>query len=164
MFNGSTVADTLTSRTNLSELTWNQLLVQDQFYSIKIEYVEQAGTASCILSWSGITFSKEPIPSTNLFAYLNSETSPMSVVMTPIDTDAPSCIVMPDGSEILTEALSAIEKVYNIEARDKYGNLQSHEDDIFTCEFYKGDVIVTCEITAVSPGNYQARITPIDLE
>lgn len=158
---GTILIDSLSTAVEVNSQSKTTALQQNTFYDIKVEYVELTNSASIILEWSSARITREVIPSTSLFAKLNSESSPYSLTLVAGDTTASQCFIStyPGDSQSYTAAYTKIEKKIQLTARDKYGNVKGASNENFTATLVNGSTNVSVTVVGESSGLYKISFT-----
>jgi len=157
----SILIDSISTSTEVNAQSAKKTLTQNQFYDIKVEYVERTEGAYIKLEWASARITREVIPSTSLFAKLNSESSPYSLTLKPGDTSATRCSLSTYSGDSLsyTVANTKTEKRIQLTAKDSYGNVQTYSTETFSATLIDGSTSVTVTVAGESSGLYKISFT-----
>jgi hypothetical protein len=158
---GEVLIDSLTSGSAVASQSAVKSLSEDKFYELTIEYVEKADEANIKLEWSSLRMSRHVVPSSALFALLNSEASPYSLTLKSGDTSAVDCTLSAysGDSAAYNEATQDVEKLILLTAKDGYGNTRDTSAETFTATLEESGSSVTVSVTGESDGLYKLAFT-----
>ncbi len=130
-------------------------LIKDQFYSLKMEYMEIKGNATARLRWKSSSQGSEIVPSSRL--YFNSTSSTLSgafLSVEPTGVCASTSTVVGQGMSISTAGANAY---FTVTVRDMYGNIRKEMSDS-SAVFYARVVPVVSNVQVPYHMNWAKRL------
>ena len=129
LISGRTLFDSITTQNSISTLSGSLQLNPSTFYGFSLRYQNCGSKGKLVLYWSSPSESYKVISSSMLFAQINSQSSPYSLLVVPSSTSASRSTISSDSG--IYSASAGVPKIFKLTSSDKYGNKQIEDDSFF---------------------------------